>query len=106
MVSSGDSVVTLSNSTMFFSECKLKDQTAQQCAGYYEIEGKSRMTFDYLPDRSGGKEAININSFDFDSKPYLGGSYKIEDREDNSLTLVRQHDHESDQPDLRLYLKK
>jgi hypothetical protein len=106
MVSSGDSVATFSNSTMFFSECKLKDQTAQQCAGYFEVEGKSRMTFDYLPDRSSGKEVMNINSFDFDSKPYFGGSYIIEDREDNSLTLVRQRNYHSDKSDLRIYLKR
>lgn len=106
MVSSGDSTVNFANGTMFFDQCKLKDQTAQQCNGYYETEVQKRMTFDYLPRKEGGKEVMNINSFDFDAKPYFGGSYKIEDRRENSLTLMRQRSYDSDKPDLRIYLKK
>lgn len=106
MVSSGDSIVNFSNAIMFFDQCKLKDQTTQQCNGYYETEAQKRMTFDYLPRTEGGKEVMNINSFDFDAKPYFGGSYRIEDRKENSLTLVRQSSYESNKPDLRIYLKK
>ena len=106
IVDGGESVVNYTNSTMSFSECKLKDQTVQQCAGYYQVEGSARITFDYRPERDGGKEMMNINSFDFDSKPYFGGFYKIEDRKNNSLTLVRQRHRESDKPDIIIYLKR
>ena len=89
LVISGDSVITYPNSTMFFDNCKLKDQTAQQCKGYYEIEGQNRLMFDYLPDKDGSKEKMQINIGDFSLKPYFGGSYIIENRTEKSLVLIR-----------------
>ena len=108
MVNSDDSLVTFSNSIMFFSECKLKDQTAQQCAGYYEVEGQSQITFDYLPDKDGGKETMRINIGDMRLEPYFAGSYIIESRTDDAFTLAR-YTYDKDQVkvlDLRIFLKK
>ncbi|HUH32361.1 MAG TPA: hypothetical protein VLZ28_00325 [Daejeonella sp.] len=108
IVNGGESVVTYTNSTMFFSECKLKDQTPQQCAGYYEVEGQSRITFDYLPDKDGGKEIMRINIGDMRLEPYFGGNYIIEDRDDNGFTLARyDFDKNFDKVyDLRIFLKR
>ena len=106
LTSKGDSVVNLPNSTMFFDDCKLKDQTAQQCSGYYEIAGQNRMSFEYLPRKEERKEVMNINSFDFDANPYFGGSYIIDDLTDNGLILFRQRSFNTNEPDLRIFLKK
>ena len=106
ITSTGDSVISFSNSTMFFDQCALKKQVAQQCNGYYEISGQKRMSFDYLPRKESGKVIMNINSFDFDATPYFGGSYIIENLTDNSLTLFRQINFNNDKPDVRIFLKK
>lgn len=107
-VNSGDSVVSKPNSTMFFDYCKLRDQVAQQCGGYYDIEGQSRISFDYLPSKEGSKENMRINIGDFGLKPYFGGSYIIEDRRDEGFTLARYtFDTNLEKVfDLRIFLKK
>ena len=108
IVNGEESLLSYTNSTMFFSECKLKDQTVQQCAGYYEVEGQNRITFDYLPDKDGGKETMRINIGDMRLQPYFAGSYMIEDRTDNSLTLSR-YDYDANMGkvyDLRIFLKR
>ena len=101
-----ESVVSIPNSIMFFDDCKLNKQVLQACNGYYEMEGQNRITFDYLPEKNGSKEKMQINIGDFSLKPYFGGSYTIEDRTEKSLVLVRQSSFFGNITDLRIFLKK
>ena len=100
--------VNYTNSILFFEECKLKDQVAQQCKGYYKMEAQNRIDFDYLPEKDRGKELMRINIGDFSLQPYFGGSYIIENRTDNSLTLARYTFDTNFEKvfDLRIFLKK
>lgn len=96
--------VNYANSVIVFDDCTLKKQVVQQCPGYYEIEGQSRISFDYRPDKVNGKETMQINIGDLRLTPYLGGSFEIKDRTENSLTLIGST--ENIQGKAIVYLKK
>ena len=109
IINTRDSVVNMQNSSMNFDQCNLKKQSGSQvCSGFYQIEGQDRINFNYKPENFGGREEMVININDSRLKAAFGGSYQVESRTDESLTLVRNQNFESGNKinDLRIFLKR
>ncbi|NEU08486.1 hypothetical protein GZH53_09215 [Flavihumibacter sp. R14] len=69
---------TFSAGRIYFEDCKMKDGTAGNCNGWYEFEGKSRVTFQYNTRKEGDDKVIAITNLSNFTEPKIMGSFKFE----------------------------
>ncbi len=77
--------VNISSGTIFFDNCTMKDGLGGNCTGWYEIDGKARVNFQYFTRKEKSKNMIRISnptSFDF---PTIIGYYQFEKKGQNLI---------------------
>lgn len=70
--------VNLTSGKIVFDSCVMDDAKGGNCTGYYEINGKPRVSFQYYTRKERGSRTIKITnpaSFDF---PTILGYYEFE----------------------------
>lgn len=89
MASNKETTEVASDGQFSFTKCEIQNKDAQNCDGYYQIMGKDRVTFTYLPEKKNGQEELFISISNMNVDPYLGGSFEITERDSRTLILTR-----------------
>ena len=69
--------VIFSGGRIFFQDCKMKDGVGGNCDGWFEFEGKTRVTFQYYTEKQGGKKIVHIKNLSSLDEPRIMGDFEF-----------------------------
>lgn len=72
------STVNITGGTIFFQDCTMKDGVGGNCTGWYEVNGKARVSFQYSTRKENGAKTIRISSPSNFIEPVIIGYYKFD----------------------------
>jgi hypothetical protein len=71
---------------IFFQNCAMKDGTGGNCDGWFEFDGKTKVTFQYNTSKEKGYNSISIRNLNNSGQPSINGTFKFT-KEGNTLIL-------------------
>jgi hypothetical protein len=78
--------VIFTSGRIFFQDCKMKDGVGGNCEGWFEFEGKPKVTFQYHTKRWDGEKAVFIYNLNSLEEPIIMGDFEFT-RDGDSMIL-------------------
>lgn len=70
--------VEISSGTIFFQNCEMKDGIGSNCTGWYEIDGRAKVNFQYRTEKEDTRKIIRITNPTSFVEPFIIGYYLFE----------------------------
>ena len=69
--------VSFTEGRIYFEDCKMKDEFGGMCSGWYQFDGKPKVTLQYQVEKRGSKKVVQIINLSSLNEPIIMGYFEF-----------------------------